>query len=206
MLDLGETSTFSSLEIYQMMCSAGQITQAELFVSSTDSDTWPTQSDDSWTSITSGPVANGADQTGDRPCTNTSVSTFNFAATTGRYVRLYAQNDGTHDPDTSGYTEAAGAKLFGFAGAAPAPAAETEAATPGATDEALTSTGVNAGAGLGVACTQPYCAELTHRLATALNVAWALKADGRGAAPGRQLYLPVQLIKRMFVSANRSQS
>lgn len=118
-LDLGQVSTFNSLEVYQMRRSDGQATHAELFVSSAASDTWPTQGDDSWTSVVSGTVADGPDQTETAPLINTAVTTYDFAATSGRYVMLYVQNDGSYDADD--YIEAAGAKLFGDEGATPTP-------------------------------------------------------------------------------------
>jgi hypothetical protein len=145
-VDLGQVSTFSSLEIYQMIEADGKVTHAEMFTSSADAETWPTQGDGSWTSVTSGTVANGTTLEGSEPYTNTSVTTFDFDATASRYVMFYFQNDGTHvdaDEDViDGYIEVAGVKLFGSAGAAAAP-------TP--VPEVLATTGMNTGALAGFA-------------------------------------------------------
>lgn len=137
-VDLGQVSTFSSLEIYQMIDADGKVTDAEMFASSADSDTWPTQGDGSWTSVTSGTVANGTTLEGSGPYTNTAVTTFSFDATTSRYVMFYFQNDGTYvdayDDVIDGYIEVAGVKLFGSAG-------EAAASTP--VPETLATTGLN---------------------------------------------------------------
>jgi hypothetical protein len=140
-VDLGQASTFSSLEVFQMMTDAesngadGQTTRAELFVSNADTDTWPTQGGGSWTSVVSGAVANGTLQPGTGPLTNTSVTTFDFDAISGRYVMLYLENDGTYDEDS--YIEAAGVKLFGYAGAPPEATGEPSLAATGFTGAPL---------------------------------------------------------------------
>jgi hypothetical protein len=129
-IDLGQVSTFSSLEIYQMWGSDGNVSHVEMFVSSTLTDTWPVQSDLSWTSVAgkigddAGVVQLGVTQTGSSPqLTNSAVTEFDFTAATGRYVMFYFANDGRHPQD--GYIEVAGVKLFGSeggAGSAPTPA------------------------------------------------------------------------------------
>ena len=116
-IDLGETRTFGSLEVFQMHQSDGQVTDVELFVSSASSDVWPLQTDASWTSVTGGTVNDGPDQTGTGPFTNTAVTAFAFAATSGRYVMLQFENDGSYIADD--YIEVAGVKLFS---AVPVPA------------------------------------------------------------------------------------
>jgi len=114
-IDLGQLSTFSKFEVYQMMGSDGNVTHAQLWVSNNTSDTSPLQNDGSWTSVADGSVADGTPQTGTQPVTNTSVTTFNFAETEGRYVMIYFQNDGSYE--NSDWIEVAGAKLFGHTGA-----------------------------------------------------------------------------------------
>jgi hypothetical protein len=122
-VDLGDVATFHSLEVYQMHGSDGQVTDAELLVSSNQTDTWPTQADGSWTSVASGPVAEGSVQTGTGPYTNTQ----------------------------DGYIEVAGAKLFGTFGAADS-SSETDTSTELAlADTGIDSGLVTAGLGLGVA-------------------------------------------------------
>ena len=122
-IDLGQISTFSSLEIYQMWASDGNVSHVELFVSSTLTDTWPVQSDLSWTSVAGkighdvGVVQLGVTQTGSSPqLTNSAVTEFNFSAATARYVMFYFANDGRYP--YAGYIEVAGVKLFGSAGSA----------------------------------------------------------------------------------------
>jgi hypothetical protein len=148
-VDLGDVATFHSLEVYQMHGSDGQVTDAELLVSSNQTDTWPTQADGSWTSVASGPVAEGSVQTGTGPYTNTAVTEYNFDNTVGRYVMFYFENDGSYTQD--GYIEVAGAKLFGTFGAA-----DSSSETDTSTELALADTGIDsglvtAGLGLGVA-------------------------------------------------------
>lgn len=148
-VDLGDVATFRSLEVYQMHDSDGQVTHAELLVSSNRTDTWPTQSDGSWTSVASGTVAEGSVQTGSGPYTNTAVTEYTFDDTVGRYVMFYFENDGSYTED--GYIEVAGAKLFGTFGAA-----DSSSETDTSTELALADTGINsglvtAGLGLGVA-------------------------------------------------------
>jgi hypothetical protein len=122
-VDLGQVSTFSSLEIYQMWDSDGQVTHVEMFVSSTLTDTWPVQNGPSWTSVAggigrgdAGLVALGTIQTGTSPLplTNEAVTVFSFSEVSGRYVMFYFANDGRYDED--GYIEVAGVKLFGSVG------------------------------------------------------------------------------------------
>ena len=124
-VDLGQVSTFSSLEIYQMWDSDGQVTHVEMFVSSTSTDTWPVQSDPSWTSVAggigepAGVVTLGSSQTGTAGTApdflkNEAVTVFSFSEVSGRYVMFYFANDGRYDED--GYIEVAGVKLFGSAG------------------------------------------------------------------------------------------
>ena len=128
-VDLGQVSTFSSLEIYQMWDSDGLVTHVEMFVSSM-TDTWPIQSLPSWTSVAggigedAGLVALGAAQTGTAEIApnflkNEAVTVFNFSEVSGRYVMFYFANDGRYEndqSDTDGYIEVAGVKLFGSAG------------------------------------------------------------------------------------------
>jgi hypothetical protein len=124
-VDLGQVSTFSSLEVYQMWNSDGLVTHVEMFVSSM-TDTWPIQSLPSWTSVAggigedAGLVELGAIQTGTSPLlTNEAVTVFNFSEVSGRYVMFYFANDGRYENDqsgTDGYIEVAGVKLFGSAG------------------------------------------------------------------------------------------
>jgi hypothetical protein len=125
-VDLGQVSTFSSLEVYQMWNSDGLVTHVEMFVSSM-TDTWPIQSLPSWTSVAggigedAGLVELGAIQTGTSPLplTNEAVTVFNFSEVSGRYVMFYFANDGRYENDqsgTNGYIEVAGVKLFGSAG------------------------------------------------------------------------------------------
>ena len=128
-VDLGQVSTFSSLEIYQMWDSDGLVTHVEMFVSSM-TDTWPIQSLPSWTSVAggigedAGLVALGATQTGTAEIApnflkNEAVTVFNFSEVSGRYVMFYFANDGQYEndqSDTDGYIEVAGVKLFGSAG------------------------------------------------------------------------------------------
>jgi LPXTG-motif cell wall-anchored protein len=129
-VDLGQNSPFSSLEIYQMWDSDGVVTHVEMFVSSTLGDTWPVESDRSWTSVAggigqqAGEVALGAIQTGAAATApnflkNEAVTVFNFSEVSGRYVMFFFANDGRYEnnqPDTAGYIEVAGVKLFGSAG------------------------------------------------------------------------------------------
>lgn len=110
-IDLGNVYSFNKLEIYQMYGSDGKVTHAKLYASSNTSDTWPIQSDSSWSMVSSGDVNEGSTQAGTGPFTNTSATTWDFSATKGRYVMLVFQNDGTYG-DTA-YIEVAGAKLFG---------------------------------------------------------------------------------------------
>lgn len=129
-IDLGEISTFSSLEVYQMWDSDGNVSHVEMFVSSTLTDAWPVQSDSSWTSVAgkigddAGVVQLGVAQTGLSPqLMNSAVTEFDFTAATGRYVMFYFANDGRHPQ--GGYIEVAGVKLFGSeggSGSAPTPA------------------------------------------------------------------------------------
>ncbi len=128
-VDLGQVSTFSSLEVYQMWDSDGLVTHVEMFVSSM-TDTWPIQSLPSWTSVAggigedAGLVALGAAQTGTAEIApnflkNEAVTVFNFSEVSGRYVMFYFANDGRYENDqsgTDGYIEVAGVKLFGSAG------------------------------------------------------------------------------------------
>ena len=124
-VDLGQVSTFSSLEVYQMWDSDGLVTHVEMFVSSM-TDTWPIQSLPSWTSVAggiggdAGLVELGEIQTGTYPLlTNEAVTVFNFSEVSGRYVMFYFANDGQYEndqSDTDGYIEVAGVKLFGSAG------------------------------------------------------------------------------------------
>jgi LPXTG-motif cell wall-anchored protein len=144
-VDLGQVSTFSSLEIYQMWDSDGQVTHVEMFVSSTVTDTWPVQSDPSWTSVTggigevAGEVALGTIQTGDAPSlTNEAETVFNFSEVSGRYVMFYFANDGRYDED--GYIEVAGVKLFGSVGN---PGSTPTPAAPATTTPTLAATGAN---------------------------------------------------------------
>jgi hypothetical protein len=134
-IDLGEISTFSSLEVYQMWDSDGNVSHVEMFVSSTLTDTWPVQSDLSWTSVAgkigddAGVVQLGVAQTGSSPqLTNSAVTEFNFSAATGRYVMFYFANDGRHPQ--GGYIEVAGVKLFGSEGGAGSAPTPTPAPTP----------------------------------------------------------------------------
>ena len=82
-----------------------QVTHVEMFVSSTLGDTWPVQSDPSWTSVTGGigedegVVALGAIQTGTAETApnylrNEAVTVFNFSEMSGRYVMFHFANDG----------------------------------------------------------------------------------------------------------------
>jgi hypothetical protein len=132
-VDLGGVSTFSSLEVYQMHGSDGQVTHAEMFVSPTLTDTWPVQSETTWRSVaggvgtTAGVVRLGEAQSETSSRINNAVTTFDFPETSGRYVMFYFQNDWRHvvDDDDDDYIEVAGAKLFGKrlpVQAAPAPA------------------------------------------------------------------------------------
>jgi hypothetical protein len=128
-VDLGQVSTFSSLEVYQMWNSDGLVTHVEMFVSSM-TDTWPIQSLPSWTSVAggigedAGLVALGAIQTGTAEIApnflkNEAVTVFNFSEVSGRYVMFYFANDGRYEndqSDTDEYIEVAGLKLFGSAG------------------------------------------------------------------------------------------
>ena len=125
-VDLGQVSTFSSLEVYQMWNSDGLVTHVEMFVSSM-TDIWPIQSLPSWTSVAggigedAGLVELGAIQTGTSPLllTNEAVTVFNFSEVSGRYVMFYFANDGRYENDqsgTDGYIEVAGVKLFGSVG------------------------------------------------------------------------------------------
>jgi len=119
-IDLGEVSTFSSLEIYQMVDSDGNVTGVSMEVSSATGDTWPTEGDGSWTEVVpASDVVDESDFSGSAPYTNTDVTTFDFEDTTGRYVLLYMMNDGSYENDN--YIEVGGAKLFGHR----APLAET---------------------------------------------------------------------------------
>jgi LPXTG-motif cell wall-anchored protein len=134
-IDLGQVSTFSSLEIYQMWDSDGNVSHVEMFVSSTLNDTWPVQSDISWTSVAgkigydAGVVQLGVTQAGSSPqLTNSAVTEFNFTAATGRYVMFYFANDGRHPQD--GYIEVAGVKLFGSVGSASSTPTPTPTPTP----------------------------------------------------------------------------
>lgn len=95
-----------------MVSSDGNVTSASLDVSSATGDEWPTAEDGSWNSVVVESDLN--DETvldGTGPYTNTDVTTFDFAETTGRYVKLTFWNDGSFDNDE--YIEVAGAKLFG---------------------------------------------------------------------------------------------
>jgi len=111
-IDLGAVATFSSLEIYQMIDSDGNVTAISMDVSSATGDTSPTQGDASWTQVVpTSAVVDESDFSGSAPYTNTDVSTFDFDDTTGRYVVLYMENDGSYENDS--YIEVGGAKLFG---------------------------------------------------------------------------------------------
>jgi hypothetical protein len=129
-IDLGVVATFSSLEVYQMIDSDGNVTAISMDVSSATGDTSPTQGDDSWTNVVpTSPVVDESDFVGSAPYTNTDVSTFDFDDTTGRYVLLYMENDGSYEQDR--YIEVGGAKLFG-----PRPA------IPGSGGDSLAPTGI----------------------------------------------------------------
>lgn len=128
-IDLGAERSFNSLEVYQMRQSDGSVTNAELLVSDELGDTWPVQTDASWTSIAGGTIAEGADQTGTGPFTNTALTSFSFESTSARYVMFYFQNDGSYEAD--GWIEVAGVKLFGITPAVVVP------------DPALADTGVD---------------------------------------------------------------
>jgi hypothetical protein len=130
-IDLGVVATFSSLEVYQMIDSDGNVTAISMDVSSATGDTSPTQGDGSWTNVVpTSPVVDESDFVGSAPYTNTDVSTFDFADTTGRYVLLYMENDGSYANDS--YIEVGGAKLFG-----PRPARP-----PGSGGDSLAPTGI----------------------------------------------------------------
>ncbi len=130
-IDLGVVATFSSLEVYQMIDSDGNVTAISMDVSSATGDTSPTQGDDSWTNVVpTSPVVDESDFVGSAPYTNTDVSTFDFDDTTGRYVVLYMENDGSYEQDE--YIEVGGAKLFG-----PRPARP-----PGSGGDSLAPTGI----------------------------------------------------------------
>ena len=114
-IDLGAVSTFDSYEVYQMVGSDGNVTSASLDVSSVTGDAWPTAEDGSWTTVVAQSDVN--DETsldGAGPFTNTDVTTFDFSATSGRYIKLTFWNDGAYENDS--YIEVAGAKLFGHPG------------------------------------------------------------------------------------------
>lgn len=130
-IDLGAERSFNTLEVFQMRQSDGSVTSAELFVSDELGDTWPVQSDASWTSVAGGPIAEGVDQTGPNPVTNTAVTPFSFGMNSARYVMFYFQNDGSYEQDA--WIEVAGVKLFGIT-------------TPAAVvpDPALADTGIDA--------------------------------------------------------------
>ncbi len=138
-IDLGESRTFTSLEIFQMRQSDGSVSQAELFVNGTMGDVWPVQTDEDWRSVAAAPVAAGEDQTGTGPYTNTAVTTFDFDATASRYVMLQFQNDGSTGP--ADYIEVAGVKLFGIT--TPAVVPEPEPLPAVVPDPALAPTGVD---------------------------------------------------------------
>jgi hypothetical protein len=111
-IDLGEVSTFNSLEIYQMVDSDGNVTGVSMEVSSATGDTWPTEGDESWSQVVpTSDVVDETDFSGSAPYTNTDVTTFDFEDATGRYVVLYFLNDASYENDE--YIEVGGAKLFG---------------------------------------------------------------------------------------------
>lgn len=140
-IDLGVVATFSSLEVYQMIDSDGNVTAISMDVSSVTGDTSPTQGDGSWTEVVpNSVVVDESDFTGSAPFTNTDVSTFDFADTTGRYVVLYMENDGSYENDE--YIEVGGAKLFGPRPARPPGSGGDELAPTGIEDNVAGFAGI----------------------------------------------------------------
>jgi hypothetical protein len=142
-VDLGQISTFYSLEVYQMWGADGNVSHAQMFVSPTLTDTWPVQSDPSWVSVAggigndAGVVELGVTQGGTAPLlTNSAVTVFDFPEVTGRYVMFYFANDGRYADDD--YIEVAGVKLFGSAVTQTSP---TPTPTPTPTPSILAETG-----------------------------------------------------------------
>jgi LPXTG-motif cell wall-anchored protein len=146
-VDLGQISAFSSLEVYQMWNSDGEVTHVEMFVSPNLSDTWPVQSDPAWVSVaggiadSAGLVALGESQSGTAPeLTNTAATVFNFSEVTGRYVMFYFANDQRYTQGNY-YIEVAGAKLFGSV--VDAPVSPPPSAPVSSTTSTLATTGAN---------------------------------------------------------------
>ncbi len=110
-IDLGEWSTFSTFEVFQMHGADGQVTHVKLFKNANNTAVSPVQADAGWVNVVDGNVSEGLVQLPGTPLINDAVTRFDFASTSSRYLLLQFSNDGSYSEWS--YIEVAGVKLFG---------------------------------------------------------------------------------------------
>lgn len=108
-IDLGAVKNFTTLRIFQMF-SDGKVTDVAMSVSSNTGDTWPAESDSSWTAVVPRSPIGAGFGTATSPSYKSCPSVYDFSARSGRYIRLDFWNAGQFG--SPNWIETAGAKLF----------------------------------------------------------------------------------------------